>query len=195
MPKARRYTMPAGDGWQGGIIGGRLIPNAGETPWSVEFRASGSRIEKMKKFKKLDAAKRWRQAYSNKTARTMNRWRYHPYDPDTVEMVVGPSCVVLYDADLHAELSTMSWCSTPRGRVYTTGRILTTKNGSNEEIRSKRAGVVDTRRTLSMLTVILGDTIRSPRRRVGVTPSVIDNRRSNFASLSSVKSTKHVAAT
>lgn len=187
MPKFQRYLKPSGPGWKGGVVGGVLRFESGKKPWSVAF-TQGGKVEKELRFRNKKKAVKWRRTYSNETGRTTNRWRFRPLDGNTVEMTVGPSHIVLYDAGLHTDLSKYVWRYDRQGhRVYTTSKILTSADGSNDELREKRN---TSGKQVSMTYFVAGADVSSPRRREPVSNNYIDNRRANFISLSGQKTKK-----
>jgi hypothetical protein len=103
-------------------------------------------------------------------------------------MTVGLNHIVMYDADMHAGLSKFVWRFDRQGnRVYTTQTLVTSADGSNDEIRERR---ISNGKQMSMTYFIVGDSVANPRRRTRVTDNYIDNRRSNFISLSGQKTKK-----
>lgn len=187
MPShARRYLIPSGQGWTGGHVGGTLRADGGRKPWVVVFTKGGS-IDKTRSFKNRERAKTWRREYSNETGRTNNRWRFHPEDPSKVEMVVGPAHIVIYDADKHDLFTSYMWNIDPRSnRVYTTARIVANKAGLNGEKREKREENTNMA-TLSMVNLLVGDTVRTPRHLVRPDNGVVNNCLNNIVPMSTMQ--------
>ena len=137
MPKTRRYTVPKGIGWSGGVIGGGLSFESGDDPWVVRF-TDGAKVEKREKFKVKDHALEWRRKYSNETGRTNNAWRHRIGDTSIVEMTLPRGRIVIYDAEFLPKFSQFVWAVDKFDRVYTTRRVITSQLGINDEEKKDR---------------------------------------------------------
>ena len=195
MPASRRYTVPKGTDWSGGIVGGVLVNESGSKPWVVRF-TDGSKVEKRRTFSNKDSALAWRRKYSNRSGRTNNAWRFRRGDRSVVEMTLSRGRTVIYDAEFLDKFSKFVWTVDKFDRVYTTRRVITSRYGINSDAkREVRSGPAEVFGQASMCWMMDNDDLKNPRRIVGTSAEgIIDNRRANIVTITESRNQRAEAA-
>jgi hypothetical protein len=162
--------------WRGGVVGGSIQEVGGPLPYKVLF--SGAKGAVTKRFKTVKHAKKWRKRHSDRAGITTNQWRKHPTLPDTIEMKLDAIWTVLFDESWLDRLMRFVWCVDKTGRVYTSGVMVSSKNGMNllpNEVQ--RRTVV---RSQVAMARLLRDDLAAPSHITPNTNNVVDNRMCNI---------------